>query len=44
MSNIQVKRIKEVKNQFCIVTESYLIEGKSPFVTAFKKLGSQVEK
>jgi hypothetical protein len=43
MSNIQVKRIKEVKSQFWIVSEIYRLEGKSPFVSAFKKLDTQVK-
>jgi len=38
MSNIQVKHVKEVKSQFWIVSETYRLEGKSPFVKAFKKV------
>ncbi len=40
MSNIQVKHVKHNRNQFWIVSETYRLEGKSPFVSAFKKLDS----
>lgn len=43
MSNIQVKHVKEVKSQFWIVSETYRLEGKSPFVTAFEKVNVQIE-
>ena len=43
MSNISVKHIEHINNQFYIVSETYKLEGKSPFVTEFKKLDIQVK-
>lgn len=42
MSNIQVKHVKEWKSQLWIVSETFRLEGEAPFVSAFKKLDSQV--
>ena len=43
MSNVLRRFIKLNGKQFCIVSESFKLEGKTPHVKVFKKLDTQVE-
>lgn len=43
MNEVQVKRIKFLKSNFALVTESFKLSGKAPFVKSFELKDVQLE-